>query len=188
MIHFDKTFDTDLVRLRPLRLEDANEMLKKTHDPDMWIYFTSDLSIKEELIDWIKAGIEDKNRLAFAIIDAQNNAIIGSTSIRNISSHDRRVEIGWTWLAREYHGKGYNAHVKHILLKYLFEEVGLERVELKTDVLNVAARRAMKKIGLVEEGILRSHTQMTRNRRRDTIYYSVLKSEWNAMKKKNDWD
>ena len=71
--------------------------------------------------------------------------------------------------------------------KYCFEECEAVRVEFKTDVLNLPARKALKKIGIVEEGVLRSHTQMIRNRRRDTIFYSVLASEWDLMKSKNNW-
>ncbi len=73
------------------------------------------------------------------------------------------------------------------MIKYCFEELEFERVELKTDVLNLPARKAMIRLGLKEEGILRSHTLMTHNRRRDTIYYSVLKSEWAELKAKNNW-
>ena len=69
------------------------------------------------------------------------------------------------------------------MLQYAFESLNLERVEFKTDVLNLQARKALKKIGAIEEGILRSHTLMTNNRRRDTIYYSILKNEWLQMKK-----
>ena len=68
------------------------------------------------------------------------------------------------------------------MLKYAFETLEFERVEIKTDVLNVPARKALLRIGAKEEGILRSHTLMTHGRRRDTIYYSILRSEWEAVK------
>ncbi len=188
MIDFSKEFKTDALFIRPLRLEDTDEMFQLTSiDPDMWIYFTSDLSKKEDLNKWINSGVNDSSRLALTIVDLEKNKIIGSTSIGNISIRDKRAEIGWTWIAKPYQGKGYNGRVKGYLLEYLFEECHVERVELKTDVLNTPARKAMLKIGLVEEGILRNHTQMIRNRRRDTIFYSVLKEEWPEMKSKNNW-
>jgi RimJ/RimL family protein N-acetyltransferase len=77
--------------------------------------------------------------------------------------------------------------VKKLLLTFCFENIGLARVEFKTDVLNVQARKALKNIGAIEEGVLRSHTLMTRERRRDTIYYSILKQEWEYVKRENDW-
>jgi len=187
MIDYNKKFETNKVLIRPIQLEDFDEMFELTADPEMWIYFTSDLSNKEELTNWIKAGINDQSLLALTVIDAKTNKIIGSTSIGNISVRDKRVEIGRTWLGKNYQGKGFNAAVKHQLIQYLFDECNFERIELKTDVLNIAARKAMTKIGLIEEGVLRSHKQMIRNRRRDSIFYSVLKNEWNEMKIKNEW-
>lgn len=176
--------------MRPLEETDLEAMYIHTVDPLMWTYFTSDLSIKAELKKWILAGIalgQQKKRLAFAIIDREKDAVIGSSSLGNISVRDQRVEIGWTWIAPSYQGKGFNAEAKRLLLDYCFEGCGCMRVELKTDVLNLPARKAMLKIGLVEEGVLRSHTQMIRDRRRDTIYYSVLRHEWEAMKARNGW-
>jgi len=183
MIDFNKEFKTSSLYIRPSRLEDVEEMFSLTTDPEMWKFFTSDLSIKEDLVDWVNVGINDNGRLALTVIDIKANKIIGATSIGNISSRDRRAEIGWTWLGKSFQGKGLNAQIKLLLVQYLFDECGLERIELKTDVLNIAARKAMAKIGFVEEGVLRSHTQMINNRRRDTIFYSMLNSEWQVKNK-----
>lgn len=152
----------------------------------MWYYFTADLSNPETLKKWIEAALaelKERKGLPFAIVDLETNAIAGTTRIGNISEVDRRVEIGWTWIAKEFQGTGINGHVKELLFDYLFTETDTFRIEFKTDVLNIPARKALKRVGLVEEGVLRSHTQMTNNRRRDTIYYSMLKNEWEEMKK-----
>jgi len=187
MIDFNKTFKTNKVILRPISLNDLEEMHTLTSiDPEMWIYFTADLSDKTTLKKWIEAAVNDKYRLALTVLDVSNNKIIGSTSIGNVSKRDKRTEIGWTWMSKAYQGKAYNAHVKLTLFKYLFEECNMHRVEIKTDVLNIPARKAVAKIGMVEEGVLRSHTQLIRNRRRDTIYYGLLKSEWESVKKVNE--
>ena len=190
MIDFTKTLETNQILLRPLRQEDYNRFTEITDDKDLWIYFTNDLSDKNVLFKWIETGVQeikDKKRLAFSIIDKRTNSLIGSTSIGNISEHDKRFEIGWTWLGREFQGKGINDQTKCLLLKYCFEELECQRVEFKTDVLNIPARNALKRIGAVEEGVLRSHTLMTHNRRRDTIYYSILRHEWKNIKLKNNW-
>jgi len=190
MIDFTKTLETNQILLRPLRQEDYNRFTEITDDKDLWIYFTNDLSDKNVLFKWIETGvheIKDKKRLAFSIIDKRTNSLIGSTSIGNISERDKRFEIGWTWLCREFQGKGINDQTKYLLLKYCFEELECQRVEFKTDVLNIPARNALKRIGAVEEGVLRSHTLMTHNRRRDTIYYSILRHEWKNIKLKNNW-
>ncbi|MEM9895714.1 MAG: GNAT family protein [Bacteroidota bacterium] len=181
MIDFNKEIISDKVLLRLLRTEDFGEMRHLTSDASMWYYFPSDLSDDEVLREWIKDAVQDhqqKRALPFTIIDRSNGKIIGSTRLANLSERDLRLEIGWTWIAKGYQGTGINGHVKELLFKYLFEETKVERVELKTDVLHVAAQKAMEKTGLVREGVLRSHTLMTNNRRRDTIYYSILRSEW----------
>lgn len=185
MINFNIILEGKHVKLRPMAIEDLKIFQKITNESSIWFYFTNDLSKYEELKKWVETGISEtanKKRLAFTIINKAENTIVGSTSLGNISYRDKRIEIGWTWLAKEYQGKGINDQVKFLMLEYCFENNDFERVEFKTDVLNVAARRALKKIGAMEEGTLRSHTLMTHNRRRDTIFYSVLRDEWGTLK------
>ena len=74
--------------------------------------------------------------------------------------------------------------MKYLMLSHAFEKLGMQRVEIKTDVLNISARKAVEKMGFVEEGVLRSHTLLSTGRRRNTIYYSILADEWNILKKK----
>lgn len=102
----------------------------------------------------------------------------------SISMHDLKLEIGWSWLGAGFRSSGINRHAKFAMMQYAFEEINFERVEFKTDVLNERARQGLRKIGGVEEGILRSHMTMWNNRRRSSIYYSVLKNEWPEIKEK----
>lgn len=190
MIDFNLVLETNTIKLRPLIKEDLTLYAELTGDKSMWIYFTSDLSDFDELTKWIDDALtqtSDKKRLAFSVINKDNNQIMGSTSFGNISYCDKRIEIGWTWIGKDFRGKGINNQMKFLMLKYCFEVLNFERAELKTDVLNIAARKAMSGMGFVEEGILRSHTLMIHNRRRDTIYYSILKPEWEEMKIRNKW-
>lgn len=180
-VDFNCILQNEKVLLRPVIPDDFSSFEKLTGDERLWIFFTSDLSVNSELKLWVDEalnGIKNQSRLAFTIIDKTTGSVAGSTSIGNISLKDKRAEIGWTWIAKQYQGKGINDQVKRLMLEYLFETLGFERVEFKTDVLNTYARKALLRIGATEEGILRSHTLMTHGRRRDTIYYSVLKSEW----------
>jgi RimJ/RimL family protein N-acetyltransferase len=190
MIDFNLTLQTEKILLRPLISEDYLSFEKITTEPEVWTYFTYDLSVKSELKSWVDIAAGDKknkSRLAFTIIDKITGNAIGSTSFGNISYRDKRIEIGWTWITKDYQGTGVNNQIKFIMLKYAFEEMGFERVEFKTDVLNIRARKAFQRIGATEEGILRSHTLMTHNRRRDTIFYGILKSEWEDIKARNNW-
>ena len=185
MINFSKQIISDKVILRPIEASDFDEMSSLTQDPDMWYYFTSDLSVSSELKRWIDDALSDlrnKARLPLTVIDKSSGKIIGSTSLGRISNRDRRIEIGWTWLSQACQGAGLNTHIKHLLLQYCFDECDFVRVELKTDVLNFAARKGAIKAGFVEEGVLRSHTQVIRNRRRDSIFYAMLRDEWEEVK------
>ncbi len=181
MLDFKKIISSDKVILRPIELNDFYQMKELTKDSEMWYYFTADLSDEEILNHWIGIAVkelEQHQSLPFSIVDSKTNKIIGTTRISNFSEINCRVEIGWTWITKKYQGTGINGHVKKLLFEYLFTETKTLRIEFKTDVLNISARKAMEKVGLVKEGILRSHTLMTNNRRRDTLYYSILKSEW----------
>jgi RimJ/RimL family protein N-acetyltransferase len=137
----------------------------------------------EGLQDWTKAAFQ-KHRLQFILIEKQTGFPLGTSAFGNISERDSRLEIGWTWLAKNYQGQGINKRMKNMMFTYCFDQLKLERVEFKTDVLNIQARKSLTNIGATEEGILRSHTLMTNNRRRDTIYYSILKSEWAMVKRR----
>jgi RimJ/RimL family protein N-acetyltransferase len=190
MIDFKITLQTESILLRPLIAEDFYAFEKITTDPEVWTYFTYDLSVNPELKDWVGIAVNDignRTRLPFTIIDKITGKPIGSTSFGNISCRDKRIEIGWTWITKDYQGTGVNNQIKFLMLRYAFEEMKFERVEFKTDVLNIRARKAFQRIGAKEEGILRSHTLMTHNRRRDTIYYSILKDEWEGIKTLNGW-
>lgn len=180
--------ETDRVLLRVLQKKDRPALQQLTGDKEIWQFFTSDLSDEKQLQEWVDEALnqfEAGQRVPFVIIDKERDQIIGSTSYGNISPKDKRLEIGFTWLGKSYQGKGYNKHCKYLLLQQAFDFLNFERVEFKTDVLNKQSRGALLKIGAFEEGILRSHTLMPKNRRRDTIYYSLLKEEWNDIKIKN---
>lgn len=189
--HYDNTFpptfvlETPRIILRLLDTTDFTNLSAIAKDKDIWTYFTKDLSDDTELRQWIDDALSERKqgkRMPFTIIDKDTKTICGSTSLGNISFYDRRVEIGWSWLGIEYIGTGINRHAKFALLSFAFEAMKFERVEVKTDNLNERAKRALLKIGMKPEGILRSHMQMHSDRRRDSIYYSILKEEWQDVK------
>jgi RimJ/RimL family protein N-acetyltransferase len=175
------------VLLRPLSNDDYQSFKQIAFDSDIWKFTVTLIQNEVDLKEYINNGIklrENKNRYSFVILDRKSNSIAGCTAFGNISEEDRRLEIGWTWLGKGYRHTGLNKEVKFLMLQYAFEILCCERVEFKTDVLNLQSRKALMKIGAIEEGTLRSHTQMHNNRRRDTIYYSILLSEWGNIKSK----
>ncbi|MFC3414280.1 GNAT family N-acetyltransferase [Algoriphagus hitonicola] len=173
--------ENESILLRPLMKQDFSLLVELCQDKTLWEYFTYDLSREKEFEKWAEPGFTG-DRVQFSVIDKVNGQLMGSTAFGNYAARDQRIEIGWTWLGSDFHGKGINPQMKFLMLKYAFETLKLKRVEIKTDVLNLPARKALLKMGIVEEGILRSHTLLSTGRRRDTIYYSVLESEWPELK------
>jgi RimJ/RimL family protein N-acetyltransferase len=180
---FPASFELETARvlLRLLKPEDYDTLLPLAQSKDIWKYFTKELDDPQELRHWIAELLQEREqekRMPFVIIDKDTNEVCGSTSFLNISFYDKRLEIGSTWLGNDFMGMGINKPAKFALLSYAFGVMKMERVEIKTDNLNERSKAALLKIGMVPEGVLRSHMLMHSNRRRDSIYFSILKSEW----------
>ena len=185
MIPIDLQLETQKVLLRPIAETDMEDFHHLAQDEDMWQYFSLNLADEKQLKTWMNMAfheIQMNTRRAFTIIEKSSGTIAGSMSMGNISLHDLRLEIGWSWLGKAFRSTGMNRHSKYAMMKYGFEEMHFERIEFKTDVLNQRARKGLENIGGKEEGILRSHMTMWNNRRRDSVYYSVLKNEWPQIK------
>ena len=167
--------------LRPVRPEDRESLHAIAMDPEIWRYFVVRIETDADFDAFFAAGMADQlagRRVAYHITDKLTNRAAGSMSFGNMAEKDGRLEIGWSWLGRAWQGKGVNRWAKFLMLRHAFEHMGVERVEFKTDRLNVPARHALCNIGAREEGTLRSFNPMPDGRRRDAVYYSVLRAEW----------
>lgn len=185
MLSQNLILQTNKVILRPMEENDFDSFLKLAQDEDAWNYFTLNLADKNQLKKWMSTAFQDQKastRRSFTIIEKATGKIAGSMSMQNISVHDLRLEIGSSWLGKDFRSTDINRHSKYAMMKYTFDKLNFERVEFKTDVLNERAKRGLQKIGGREEGVFRSHMTMWNNRRRDSIYYSVLKNEWPQLK------
>lgn len=182
----DLTLQTKVALLRPLDRSDFEPFLDLARqDPPMWEYFTLNLGDEKQLAQWFDIALADRaanTRRPFTIIEKKTGRIAGSSSLGNISLFDQRAEIGWSWLGKDFRSTGLNSHAKFAMMRYAFEQLNFERIEFKTDVQNARARKGLEKVGGIAEGILRSHMKMWNNRRRTSIYYSVLKEEWPGLK------
>lgn len=173
------------VLLRPIEPEDRAAQRAIAFDESIWRYFITLIRTDADfdaLFDAALADQEAGRRVVFHIIDKGTGQAAGSMSFGNLSPNDLRLEIGWSWLGIAFQGKGINRWAKFLMMQHAFETLAAERVEFKTDVLNVQARHALRNIGATEEGVLRSYNPMPGGRRRDAIYYSVLRREWPAVK------
>lgn len=179
------TLENEHVRLRPIAPEDREPLRAIAMDPDIWRYFVTSVATDAEFDAFFDACLLDQGagrRAVYHITDKHSGRTAGSMSFGNIAEADRRIEIGWSWLGRDFRGMGVNRWAKLLLMEHAFERLRAERVEFKTDKLNERARRALLNIGAVEEGTLRSYNPMPDGRRRDAVFYSVLRAEWPEVK------
>ncbi|HZN18868.1 MAG TPA: GNAT family N-acetyltransferase [Micromonosporaceae bacterium] len=179
------TLENEHVLLRPITPEDRGSIHAIAMDPDIWRYFVTMVSTEEEFEAFFDATLADHaagRRAVYHITDKRSGRTAGSMSFGNLAERDARLEIGWSWLGRDFRGQGVNRWAKYLLMEHAFERMVAERVEFKTDRLNEQARRGLRNIGAVEEGTLRSFNPMPGGRRRDAVFYSVLRSEWPWVK------
>ncbi|MFI0940516.1 GNAT family N-acetyltransferase [Streptomyces sp. NPDC021020] len=118
----------------------------------------------------------------FAVVHLPSGRAIGWTTYMDVDVPNERLEIGWTWYGRAYWRSSVNTEAKLLLLTHAFEELGMGRVQLKTDHLNLRSQAAIARLGAQREGVLRRHRRRPDGTWRDTVYFSVLADEWPAAK------
>lgn len=174
------------VRLEPLTLDHVPELTHVAFDENIWKWTVEHVASETELAEYIGRALEAQQAgvaLPFATRERASGRAIGSTRFGQYEREHGRIEIGWTWIGREWQRTAINTEAKLLMLAHAFDAMGLRRVELKTDVLNAQSRRAIARLGAVEEGILRQHVVTRLGRVRDTVYYSILSSEWPAVRR-----
>jgi N-acetyltransferase len=175
------------VRLEPLALGHLAALCEVGLDPELWRMTTKIIRTPEEMQNYVEEALRLQRggtALPFAIVDLVSKRVAGSTRFGNIDTANRRVEIGWTWIAPPWQRTVVNSETKYLLLTYAFETLGCIRVEFKTDSLNERSRKALLRIGAREEGTLRNHMIVAGGRIRHSVYYSILDTEWPAVKMK----
>lgn len=173
------------VRLEPLARGHADDLAEAARDPLIWRWLPVQIASRQDLETWIDealvasaAGVEH----AFAVVDRQTGRAVGSTRYMDITPSHRGAEVGWTWYARSAWGGIVNPESKLLLLSHAFEEWGAIRLYFKTDSLNERSRAAIARLGAIYEGDLRNHRIRPDGTYRHSSYYSILNSEWPAVK------
>ena len=182
-MHFNNEIllENDIVSLTPLKVKDIT-LLKEfsINEPELWKYSLTPADGIENLKKYIDQALLEKQlktSYPFIVLDKRNNKIAGSTRFYDYRKEHKTVQLGYTWYGKEFQGTGLNKNCKFLLLQYAFEEMDLERVEFRADATNAKSIAAMKSIGCIEEGILRSNCAALKGRR-DSIVLSILKDEW----------
>lgn len=179
------TLEGQHVRLEPLGKGHLTGLAQVGLEEELWRWIPVPVRTAEEMAAYIDTALEEQKRgvsLPFALIDKAKGRAIGSTRYGNIDRTHHRVEVGWTWVARDWQRTAVNTEAKYLLLRHAFETLGCIRVELKTDSLNEKSRAAILRIGAKEEGIFRNHMITESGRIRHSVYFSILDSEWPAVK------
>ena len=173
---------TSVVELRPLQEADYELLLPfALNEPELWTYSLVSAAGEAGLKNYLQIALNAKNQLReypFIVFDKRTQQYAGSTRYYDIQLPMQTLQLGYTWYGQQFQGTGLNTHCKYLLLAHAFENMGIERVEFRADANNAKSIRAMKKIGCVEEGILRSNTPKLTGGRRDSIVLSILKQEW----------
>ena len=168
-------------RLEPLDERHLPGLLAAAADPATWTWMPARLTDEPALRSWLADAVrarEAGTELPFAIVDAAEARVVGSTRYLAIAPAHRRLEIGWTWLAPDRWGTGINVEAKLLLLAHAFDTLGAMRVEFKTDARNERSRAAILALGARFEGIFRKHMRMPDGRIRDSAWYAIVDEDW----------
>lgn len=170
------------VTLVPLSLAHLADCVRGADDPTLWTWWVrepprGDAGMRRE-IELALALKARGTRLPFAIVHGRDGTCIGSTSYLAYEPDHRSIEIGATWLASEHHGTGINRECKRLMIDFAFGRLGVNRVVLQTDALNLRSRRAIEKLGAHLDGVLREDRVVWDGRVRSSAVYSLLRAEW----------
>lgn len=177
----------ELVELRPLKHEHFAELDALAKEPRIWEFYTVNGGNTESLTKSLQGGLDDRDKgtqYPFVIYHKAHNQLIGSTRFIDIQPLHNKLEIGWTWLHPDYWASAVNFECKLLLLTFAFESLGVYRMQFKVDVLNMRSRKAVEKIGGIAEGILRNDMVRENGTKRDSVYFSIIESEWPETKKR----
>jgi RimJ/RimL family protein N-acetyltransferase len=175
------------VRLEPMTEAHIPGLTEIGVGQDFWQFMLyGDMNTIEDMQNWVRDILKRAEKgtdLPFVAIHLASGRVAGATRYLNIVSQDRGLEIGGTWYGPEFQRTTVNTECKYLLLGHAFEILGAIRVQLKTDLRNERSQKAIERIGAKKEGVLRNHMILPDGRYRDSVFYSILDTEWPGVKK-----
>ncbi len=176
------------VRLEPMSEEHVPRLAEIGVGQTFWDFMLyGNMNSVDDMRNWvldILARAEKGTDLPFVAIHLASGRVAGATRYLNIVAKDRGLEIGGTWYGLEFQRTPVNTECKYLLLQHAFETLGCIRVQLKTDLRNERSQKAIERLGAAREGVLRNHMILPDGRYRDSVFYSILDTEWPAVKKR----
>jgi N-acetyltransferase len=184
------TLEGRYIRLVPLLRSHAEPLVRAGKDPDIWRWMRYGYCGTEDAMDRMidlllerqSAGVD----LSFTVLLRPGDRPVGMTRYLDIDRPNRNVEVGGTWYSSELWRTPVNSESKLLMLGNAFDAEGCERVQLKTDLRNVRSQRAIERLGAVREGVLRHHIVLPDGALRDSVVYSILRSEWPQTRRRLD--
>jgi N-acetyltransferase len=179
------TLEGESVRLEPLSLDHLDGLVAVGLAPSLWRWTLSLISTPDDMRAYVESALAARaagTEMPFATIERASDRVVGSTRFLAPEHTHRRLEIGHTWVAPAWQRTAINSEAKLLMLGHAFESLGCNRVEFKTDSLNEQSRRALTRLGALEEGILRNHMISQGGRLRHSAYYSIIAAEWPAVR------
>lgn len=180
-----------LVRLEPLSAAHVDDLYEASRDPEVWRHLPSRRpqtreDMAHDVVEALRAQAAG-SRVSWAQVDQATGRAVGMTSYYDIAPGPRRVEIGYTWLGRSAWRTGINTEAKLMLLTRAFDELGAVRVSLRTDSGNDRSQRAIERLGMKRDGVLRNYVMRADGTPRDRVVYSMTDVEWpDAAKRLRD--
>ena len=173
------------VRLVPLALQHVDGLEAAAADGELWKIRVTSVPEPGATRAYIETALQMQlqgSRLPFAVLDAANGQIIGSTSYHDIVPAVARLEIGYTWYAASRQRSAVNTTAKLLLMQHAFDTLGAQLVGWRTDNDNLASQRAIERLGARKDGVLRHHALRRDGTVRDTVMYSLSAAEWPAVR------
>jgi N-acetyltransferase len=166
------------VTLEPLEERHREELAAAAaSSPESFRYFTYVLAEREQFDRWFRGALEGPDR-PFATRDRAGGRLLGGSWLMTHVPEHRRIEIGNTWLVSSAWGTGANTEAKYLMLEHAFEQLGVRRVEFKTDALNARSCAALAALPARFEGVHRRHMLVRGGENRDSAWYSVVDEDW----------
>ncbi|MBW4362031.1 GNAT family N-acetyltransferase [Flavobacterium taihuense] len=175
----------DEIVVLPLEKEHLQDLFRAASNKEIWELTSVDYSVEEIFYPNFNSAIKDREKgtaYPFVIVHKDSNKIIGTTRFLEIYPNDKKIEIGVTWIMKEYWGTTVNLECKLLLLNYCFENLKTNRVQFRAKENNARSRKAIQKIGGIFEGVLRKDKIEPNRIPRNTAFYSILDSEWEEVK------
>jgi N-acetyltransferase len=172
------------VALEPLMHSHVDELQSAVRDGELWQLWYASVPSPDEMARYVDTAIKASinGDMAFAVRNLKTQQIVGTTRFYNVEPAHKRGLIGYTWYAKSAQGTAINTEAKYLLMQYWFEVKQANAVEFRTHFFNESSRRAIERLGAKQDGILRSHQILKDGSVRDTVVYSIIASEWPAVK------